>query len=495
MLEQLLEIILDIKGNISPVKFRKEYFIKHNKSDIYDWFELISLKFPEYKSREIVLLLQHGYKEPPKCIICGLNSKVQVYKDKNKPTFEYCSRTCSLKSPLRALNISNTKLNKSSSDNLDINIKRSNTMLEKYGVSYNSQRSDIKVILSEKLSKAQISIDVREKLLDRDWLYQEYVTNKRTGVDIADELNIFYGTVLEYCRSYGFIIKRASSTSLPQKQIYNFISDNYTGEVLYNDWEILGNLELDIYIPELKLAIEHNGLPYHSKDYSCNKNKFRHIIKTNRCEELGINLLHIRGDQWIQKKDIVKSIINHKLGNSSSLYARKCSIIELNSTDTALFLEKNHIQGTASSLYRYALTYNNEIVAVMTFSKSRFNSNYSYELVRYCNLVNTNVVGGFSKLLKHFKKYNHGSIISYCDRSRSSGEVYLKNNFKLIEKSIVPSYSWTDNHKVYNRLQYTRKTIEKKISNVDMNLTVNENMFNNKFRLIFDSGQLAFIQE
>jgi hypothetical protein len=416
-----------------------------------------------------------------------------MYENKNKPTFDYCSNLCAKKSTVRALKISNSKLLKSDSENKITNDKRQNTMVEKYGVSYNSQRPDVKIVLSEKLSKSQICDNTREFLLNKDWLYQEYVVNKRTGLDIADELGICYSTVLEYCRSYGFEIRQYSNSSLQQKQIYEFILENYSGIILHNNWTLLGDLEIDIYLPEENLAIEVNGLYWHSSDTHNDKNKFRHITKTNRCEALSVQLLHIRSDQWDFKRDIIKSILKNKLGFCYRIYARKCSIVELNSVETKLFLTENHIQGNADSSIRLGLKYYYILVAVMTFSKSRFTSNYSWELVRYCNILDTTVIGGFSRLLKYFRANYEGSIISYCDRSRSFGDVYLKNNFKLIEKKIIPSYSWTDKINTYNRLQYTRKSIEKRLKFVDMNLTVDENMFNNKFRLIFDSGQLAFV--
>lgn len=130
----------------------------------------------------------------------------------------------------------------------------------------------------------------------------------------------------------------------------------------------------------------------------------------------------------------------------------------------------------------------------MTFGKSRFNKKAKWELVRFANKIDTIVVGGFSKLLNHFQKNYVGSIVSYCDRSRSYGSVYLTHGFELQNNKIEPSYSWTDNHNVYNRLQFTRSTIKNKLKLFDEKLTVDENMFNNNFRIIYDSGQLTFIK-
>lgn len=107
----------------------------------------------------------------------------------------------------------------------------------------------------------------------------------------------------------------------------------------------------------------------------------------------------------------------------------------------------------------------------------------------------TIVIGGFSKLLTYFRKFNSGSIVSYCDRSRGFGSVYINQGFILQNTKVTPSFAWTDNYKVYDRLQFTRSTIEKKLKNFDSSLTVDDNMFNHKFRIIYDSGQLTFILE
>ena len=493
MLNKFLGVVNDISGKISPRRFSKGYFINKDVEYLWDWFESVLLKFVGYSNRDVLTLLAHNYTEPPKCIVCCCNAKVQRYSDHT--SFDYCSKSCAMVSTVRAQKISNTKNANTQEKNKNINEKRSITMIEKYGVSYNSQRPEVKIILTEKLSKHHLHNGARELLMDEDWLYREYVTKNRSGVDIADEINVYYGTVLDYCRKYGFPIQKNYNDSLPQKQIYEFILDNYTGVVIYNDWSVLGNKEIDIYLPELHLAIEHNGLPYHSSNIKCKKNQYRHIEKTNACLEKGIQLIHIRGDQWILNRAIVESILLNKIGvTPNRIFARKCTIVSLDNKTTKLFFDVNHMQGNCVSSIRYGLEYDNKIVAVMTFGKSRYNKTAVWELLRFANKINTTVIGGFSKLLKHFENDYDGSIVSYCDRTRGSGGVYTNNGFNLVYGKIKPGYSWTNNHTVYNRLRFTRVTIGKYLSIVDETKTVDENMFNNKYRIIYDAGQLTFIK-
>lgn len=489
MKKEFIETISDSTGNISSRRFRKEYFKKQNKEHIWEWFEIQKQKFPEYIAIHIAICIKHGYETPPKCIVCGKTAKVQTYG--GKVTFNYCSKECSHKCKHRHTKISKTKNNYTPEQKTAIENKRKQTNLEKYGVEYQTQRKDVKTIISEKLSKTQIG-DIRNTLLDKQWLNEEYNVKKRSAVDIADELNVYYGTVIEYCVKHGFKIRKTSKDSLPQKKIYQYITEIYNGKVMYNDWDVLGNLELDIYIPELKIAIEHNGLPSHSCNIDNIKNKTKHLNKTKRCEELGIDLFHIRGDQWIQKTDIIKSMLENKLKlTKNKIPARKCIIKNISTKEAKEFFDKTHIQGYTTALIRYGLFYDNKLVSAMTFSKSRYNKNYDWELIRFSNILYTNVIGAFSKLLKHFRKNHSGSIISYCDYSRSNGNVYVRNGFALSGNSGV-GYYWTDNHNVYHRTHFQKHKMKDKLNIFDSSLTEKENMFNNGYRIIYDCGQMIF---
>ena len=90
------------------------------------------------------------------------------------------------------------------------------------------------------------------------------------------------------------------------------------------------------------------------------------------------------------------------LQNSTKIYARKCKVVKLSASQAAAFFEHNHIQGNAGASVRYGLKHGENIVAAMTFGKSRFSKKHEYELIRAANTLNTTVVGGASKLFKHF---------------------------------------------------------------------------------------------
>lgn len=105
------------------------------------------------------------------------------------------------------------------------------------------------------------------------------------------------------------------------------------------------------------------------------------------------------------------------------------------------FLNKIHLQGYLKSEINIALFDGEDIVGIMTFGKPRYNKNFEWELLRYC--CDGNVVGGAEKMFKAFiKAYSPKSIISYCDKSKFTGNVYRKLGFSLANENTQPSKHW-----------------------------------------------------
>lgn len=177
-------------------------------------------------------------------------------------------------------------------------------------------------------------------------------------------------------------------SSKPEQEITEYIKSMYTGLVVSRDRTLLNGLELDIVVPDKKLAIEFDGLHWY------NENVVQwnlHVNKTNLCEECGYQLIHVFEDEWHNKKEIVKSRISGLLGKNDRIFARKCKVKQIDSKTTVDFLNACHIQGACSSKYHYGLYYDDELVSVMTFGKSRFAKD-EFELLRFCNRLYTNVV-------------------------------------------------------------------------------------------------------
>ena len=288
------------------------------------------------------------------------------------------------------------------------------------------------------------------------------------------------------------------NASIYQKEIYDFLKQELGNNeiILTNERTILYPKELDIYIPSLKLAIEFNGLFWHS-EISGNKNKTYHLNKLNKCLFKEIRLIHIFEDEWRDKKEIIKSILKNKISTTKSkIYARDCELKEISFEDASLFLESNHIQGKDKSYIRIGLHYNTELISLMTFCKSRFDKKYEYEMSRYCNKIDTNVIGAASKLFSHFiNTYKPFSVLTYSDRRYFDGDVYNKLGFSFI-KHTSPSCHYIDRNtynKTLNRIPFQKKKLENLLEDFDPNLSEWENMKNNGFDRIWDCGHSKWV--
>jgi len=377
--------------------------------------------------------------------------------------------------------------------NKEIREKYKQTCLLKYGVETPFQSEDIKI----KIRRTEKKIFFN-RLLNSDRLKEKCTPN--FNIDEYQDVNSIYSWVCTKCQTIfegsidnGYIPRCPicypfNSSSLGEKEIVEFIQ-SLNIDLIENDRSILFPKELDIYIPSHNLAIEFDGLYWHS-ELGGRKDKDYHLNKTLQCESKGVQLLHIFEDEWIDKQEIVKSIIKAKLNKLENIiYARKCEIQSVPNDEAKLFLFDNHLQGPINGNH-YGLYYEDKLVSIITYGKSRFNKNYEYELLRFCNKINTSVVGGFSKLFKNILRGL--SLISYCDLRYGNGNVYKNNGFKLINSS-NPSYYYMKEYQRLSRLNFQKHLLQEKLDIFDPNLTEWENMQLNEYDRIWDCGNLVFV--
>ena len=281
-------------------------------------------------------------------------------------------------------------------------------------------------------------------------------------------------------------------SSIMEKELADYIKTIYKGEIIQNDRTVLNGKELDIFIPDKSLAFEFDGLYWHNELIKGND---YHLNKTIECNKKGIKLIHIFEDEWLEKKDIWLSMINNLFKTTQNrIFARKCEIKNVESKEAVNFLNNNHLQGWCPSSIKIGLYYNNELVSLMTFGKSRHfigNGKSEYELVRFCNKINTNVIGGASKLFKYFiKQYNPKEIISFADRRWSNGNLYDVLKFILYNIS-KPNYYYVIGSKRFNRFNF-RKSILVKKYNCPQNMSEHEFCKNQKWYRIYDCGCFCY---
>ncbi len=382
----------------------------------------------------------------------------------------------------------------------DFKKKQENTCLEKYGTKHYLQSEDFKYKVKntclekygvESPNQKNMDIESLEKINNKEWLINRHHIDKKSLSKIAQELNVSTTLISRSFFNHGIKVQNYFS-SLYEEELLNFINiDN----IKTNTRDIIPPYELDIYIPDYKLAIEFNGLYWHSK-----KDKNYHLNKTQMCLQKNIQLLHIFENEWLDpiKQDIWKSIINNKLSRNTKIYSKKCKIKEI--TDNNLvkeFLNNNHLKGNISSSIKIGLFYNNELVSLMISGKTRFSKKYEWEMIGFCNKKFLNVINGFSKLYKYFiKSYKPRNIISHDDRRYSNEELYNKLGFKFNHYS-DPKYWYFKNgsYELYNKAKFQKHKLKNLLELFDENKSEIENMMNNNYLYIFDCGNAVYTME
>lgn len=213
--------------------------------------------------------------------------------------------------------------------------------------------------------------------------------------------------------------------------------------------KLLSGGEIDVYIPSKEIAIEYDGCHWHTEWFG-GKDSSYHINKTIRCEDNGVRLIHIFEDEWETKNSLVKSKLKHILGvasTSKKVYARKCSIRMITSSEADEFLDRNHIQGRKNATVYYGAICDDELIGVMLFNKTDHDD--VWELSRFACNINYTCPGVAGKLLKHFiRKYNPKSIKSFADRrwtKHGTGNLYEKLGFKF-DGYTKPDYRYYNQH-------------------------------------------------
>jgi len=264
-------------------------------------------------------------------------------------------------------------------------------------------------------------------------------------------------------------------------------------ETVCNSRTIIPPYELDIYVPSKQIAIEYCGLWCHSSggniSASMIKDKLYHVKKLELCNNQNIRLITIFEDEWLYKKEIVISKLKSIFGmiQQEKIRASKCIAKQITYKGKSDFINKYHIQGDRISQLNFGLFYNDELVSVMTFSKS----GSSYDLLRFCSSNKYQVYGGASKLLQYFKSTTEWtSIFTYADRRWSKGNMYLKLGFKLISDGNIPNYwYWGKGIKGRaHRLNFTKNKIGRNSKFTEFQI-----MASMGYAWIYDCGNYKFL--
>lgn len=390
--------------------------------------------------------------------------------------------------------------------NEHIKNKVKSTCLEKYGATnYNSSIYGIASKIND-ASKINEFIDFKSNT--REYLVNHYHSDI-TLSQLSTDLGVDIATVCVYINNNDCRDLINYQMSNIEHEIISFIKSLKDDiNIIHNDRNVISPLELDIYLPDYNFAIECNPSITHNSSIidpwgGDPKHYLYHKEKSDKCREAGIDLFHVFGWEWKHKQDIIKSMIKNRLGlTDRRIYARNTKVIEVDFKTSVNFLNENHLQGMLSAPIRLGLVdSNSELVSLMTFGKVRSTigqgANNEYELSRFCNKLNTGVIGGASKLLSYYLKTYNTPLISFSDNAHTTGKLYNNLKFKR-DHDVSPRYTWVDpiSELTINRLK-TQKHNLRKLFNDDTidieNKTEKEIMLEHGYVQVYDAGLTKWI--
>lgn len=348
-------------------------------------------------------------------------------------------------------------------------------------------------------TKGRLTVDdIKKRLYEKygdTYDYKLFVKYERSDAKIpiiCKKHGVFYQNLDNHlqghsCPSCAHVISKA------EKEIYEFVCKLCGKENVFikNRTILKGKKELDIFIPNRQIAIEYNGLRWHSEEFG--KSKDYHLNKLIECNEKGIKLIQIFEDEWIEKKEIVLKKIKHILGfnNGEKIYGRNCSVTEIDKSVCKDFLVKNHIQGYASSSKYFGAFYNETIVAVMTFLEEK---DGHWNLTRYASDNDKRCIGLAGKLFKAFlSAYNPIYVKSFADRRwtlSKENNLYIRLGFELGEE-LKPDYRYVNGQRREHKFGYRKNILHKKYG-LPLEMSEYEMTQQLGFYRIYDCGLLRY---
>jgi very-short-patch-repair endonuclease len=484
---------------ISPARCKKEWFERFECLEQYDALvKASSFLSEDAKIPERVYCALSDLKERPKCKICG---KELEY---DKPSIGYgiyCSRKCMNSDPDVVAKRSATNVEKYGStcslNNPEVKKKAVATWERELGVSHPFQSEAFKEKSKKTMQERHgydnpgqknVSIDSREKLLNKEWLYNEIVTKARMVKVVADELEVTPGAVRWHLKKFG--IKEPSVfryTSAVEQIVFDRIKVlNKEITIKKNYRYVVGPHEMDLYFPDFKFAVEFDGIFYHSyHELETKEEQEYHLKKTEACEKHGIHLFHVFENEWLRNKNAVLSMIFDKLGLTEDVAVLdEYDIKEISDESAIEFYTKNSVLSVKKSNLNIGLIQNNEILAVMSFSNKK-----DWILDGYCKKIFTVIDQCEEILLNYFiSNFSPDSILVYEDRRYSNGEVPRRLGFDYLENTAV-DYHVIKSNKIKDE---PMTTLAQKLENYNSELSDIQNLFNNNYRRIWDCGKMIF---
>jgi len=287
-------------------------------------------------------------------------------------------------------------------------------------------------------------------------------------------------------KSYETRLKNDSfNSSAGEKALYRFIQSLICDEVRHNVRDVISPYELDIVIPKRNIAIEYNGLYWHSE---ANVDKDYHAMKLSLCNDIGYRLITIFENEWYGHETAVKNRLKAILGcNKYVIGARQTKFSAASSVEALDFLNEFHLQGGVHFDSAFKLRVDDLTVAVMTFARHHHQTSKKLVLNRFCVREDYSIIGGAAKLLKNSNIKE--PIVSYSDNRWSEGDIYRKLNFKL-DAQLKPDYFYIDKSGVFSE-----QSMEKSKEESVLGISEHELRLSQGYLRVYDCGKQRWLLE
>lgn len=216
-----------------------------------------------------------------------------------------------------------------------------------------------------------------------------------------------------------------------------------------------------------------------------------------RYQEEEKQLVHLWEDVWLSKRLQVLSRVRSFLGLNQTFHGRKAKAVELDSKTAHQFLDQHHLQGYIHAKQHFGLIYQDELLAVASFSGARKMKNkgadyQSAELVRFASADGLTIVGGLSKLIQFFiRQLKLNDLMTYADRDWSLGKGYDKLGFDFAEAT-ASAYLYVNRETL---ARYFPHRLPKKVLmafEAQNDLNLNDFLALNGYVRLFNTGNLKY---
>lgn len=340
-------------------------------------------------------------------------------------------------------------------------------------------------------SQQHIPETTLQRLRDKEWLLDQHHTQEKTYTKIAQELQVSPLLVSRYAYRHGIDTKQLKSSA--ERAVAEFVKTRYPGELTLNARGVIPPYEVDIYIPETELGIEYCGLYWHGERYR--PDTHYHLTKFNLCREKGIRLIHVWENEWMTKKDIVKSRLSDLVGQGKRIDARKCRIVRVGDKTQRIFLNTNHMQGYVPATLAIGLAHGKHLLSIMTFAH-RGSQKAEWKILRVCSRKGVRVINGTAKLFEDFQRRNPGaSVVVHCDLRWETGQAYERLGFKLSRTSPPTPWYFNDQEHVYPSTKFQKHKLQGTLPSFNPSISTYQNMLANGYDRIWDCGNATYQYE